>query len=632
MMKKEIHAKNWININGDMPAFLWYSIIVNEFGDRYIAGNTQDVNIQSYRYGRWENETGYEGDALFINPYTNATYYPAVKTEKGEGLGFFEPENWKMTSWGMPKSFANYSDPDQLLIAFGRRENAKSKQLPKWLYVTGDRGLHFQRVPNIEKEVFIANMSRTKPQVLTALTAKDAMQSENMGKTWTTMAYPKDFKPGGRSRKASGAVDPEHPERIWIGGLHGKVFATVDSGKHWKDISSNLPKGQVIELLFHEGSRGDLYALVNGFGVFYRKAGQSDWQFWMDGFNLKDFREIRIDYPSQKLLAASYGRGAWEAPLMTPSERFYKKGFAIEQVNSLGAVTVFKMKTDWVTPDYYNYNWKVNGKSVHVNQPTLITSKIKSGDKVQLEISPRYSPQIKTASSVTTVDKADPLFASAENSPLKISKGHLDLGVVEMFGAGQNRTLEMMVKLDGPGVIAGNRREFYREAKGWLLTVSDKGAVSLLLTPKQNGNFGRTFKLDNEQAVRVESPQKAMTFNAWVMITFSISTDGKVLLFVDRKQVAQGSISALYANHSLNSVMSTNVFSDALGRHAVTGEIKRFALWNLALHGEKYHPLDVDTKSIQHIIYALSFEKDGKCTSLLTKEKVTRRVIATPKP
>jgi len=249
-----------------------------------------------------------------------------------------EPEGWKLHSWAMPKTFVNYSDPDQMFVAMGRRENAKAKQLPKWLYMTSDRGVNYKRVPNVEKEVFIVNMSRTQPQVLSALTAHELMRNEDLGKTWKTFSFPKDFKPGGGKRKVSGAVNPENPQQVWIGGVDGKVFTTTNGGKIWKDISGNLPKAQVTELVYHEGTKGDLYVLVNGYGVFYRASGAKGWQFWMDGFNLKDFREIRIDYPNQKMVAASYGRGAWEAPLMHPCERFYKNGFKIKQLNDIAGV------------------------------------------------------------------------------------------------------------------------------------------------------------------------------------------------------------------------------------------------------------------------------------------------------
>ena len=163
---------NWVNINGNMPAFLWYSVVVNEFGDRYVAGNTQDVNIQTYRYNQWENDRGYEGDAIFMNPSTNTSYFPVAKTEQGEGLNFLEPGFWKMHSWNHPKVAPNYKNLDQLYIAYGRRPTEPEPQLPKYLYVTKNRGISFEGVPNLDStEVFSVNVSRTEVPVLAAFTA-----------------------------------------------------------------------------------------------------------------------------------------------------------------------------------------------------------------------------------------------------------------------------------------------------------------------------------------------------------------------------------------------------------------------------------------------------------------------------
>ncbi len=622
MMKREKRATNWININGDMPAFLWYSIIVNEFGDHYLAGNTQDVNVQTNRYGRWENEAGYEGNSIFINPYTNVTYYPCCRTDKEEGQGFLEPGWWKMHSWTMVKSFVNYSNPDQLFVVMGRREDAKSKQLPKWLYMTNDRGVHYQRVPNVEKEVFIVNMSRTKPQVLTLLTAHDLMQSLDMGKTWKTQAYPKYFKSGGRMRKVSGSINPENPKQIWIGGMNGKVLETLDGGKKWKDISANLPKGQVVELVYHEGTQGDLYALVNGFGVFYRASGAKEWKFWMDGYNLKDFREIRIDYPNQRMVAASYGRGAWTAPLMKPCERFYKNGFKIKQLNDVAGVKVFGVDSDWVTPDYYRYKWFVNGKEAGRGLPELRSQNIKSGDSVQLVLQPRFTPNIQTKSSVLKAVDAPKTLKQNADASLMMTEGHLDLGVLELFGAGEKRTWEMMVKLDAPGVLAGSRRQFYKDAKGWLLSVDQGGKLTMLLSPKQNANLHRTFKVDKEQAIRVESANGAVPFKQWVMISFSISAKGGVTLFVDGKRVAQGTLGSLYQKHSLNSVMNTCVFSDSMGLHGAKGRLKSLTIWDLSMSGEKYLPIGVDSQTIPHVLYALTLEKGKGAFDVLTGKKM----------
>lgn len=615
-------AENWMNINGDMPAFLWYSIIVNEFGDRYIAGNTQDVNVQTYRYGSWENEIGYEGDSIFINPYLNTTYYPCSPTEEGEGLNFLEPGGWKMHSWNMPKSAANYSNPDQLFVAFGRREDSDSRQLPKFLYMTPDRGVTYSRVPNLDDEVFVMNMSRTKNQVFTALTAKEVIATENMGESWQRRSYPGDFKAGGGSRKVSGAINPDNPQQIWIGGSGGKIFTSTDGGKGWKDISGKLPKGHVSELVFHEGTDGDLYALINGYGVFYKAAKSSDWVFWMDGFNLRDFNEIRIDYPSQKMVAAHYGRGAWEAPLMTPCDRFYKKDFAIKQLNDVAGLKVFGIDSPLVTPDFYTYHWFVNRKPQGASTPIFTARNCRAGDTVELILMPKHCAGIKTISKPLKAQNMRPEKSAASDKPLVVDGSYIDLGSVELFAARQDVTFEATMNLSEAGVVAGNRRQFYRDAKGWYLSVNNEGELLLHLTPRQNGNFSRTFNRPNEQALVIKSPKRTVDFNEWVQLAFSVDKDGKVKLYVNGDSVASGELEPDDKGRSLNSVLSTTLFADSIGKSRTSGKIQNVRIWHRLLNSVDLNNNRAKLSTADGLVYYADFNANESV------EKITGAPVA----
>lgn len=622
MAKMEDRAKNWTNISGDMPAFLWFSIIVNEFGDRYIAGNTQDLNVQSHRYGVWENEIGYEGDAIFINPYSNISYYPCAPTEKGEGLGFLEPGNWKMHSWNMPKSAVNYSNPDQFFVAFGRRETSKSKQLPKFLYVSENRGVSYNRVPNLDAAVYAMNVSRTDEPVLTAFTASSIMASKDMGENWQSHAYPKSFKSSGGTRAVSGAVDPENPQRMWIGGKGGKVFFSDNGGSSWQDVSGKLPNGQVSELVLHEGTGGDLYALINGFGVFYKAADSSDWSFWMDGFNLRDFKEIRIDYPNQKLLAASYGRGAWEAPLMNPCERFHKNGFAIKQLNDLADLKVFGIDSQLVTPDYYTYHWTINGKPQSANTPMLIIKNCQEGDTVGLTLSPKHYADIQTISAPLKAVSMRDNYGTGSNQPLVVKKSYIDLGSVELFGAKQDITFETTVKLSQAGVIAGNRRKFFRDAKGWYLNVNEDGELTLHLSVRQNGNYSRTFNRPKDQALVISSPKNAMPMHEWAQIAFTISAEGLVTLYINGDSVGNAEIDPADKDHSLNSVLSTTVFADPFGKNGSEGEIENIRIWHKLLTGDELKQNRIKLTSPDNLIYFINFD-EGEPTEMLSQKPIT---------
>ncbi len=621
MMKTKNSHDNWTNINGDMPAFLWYSLVVNEFGDRYIAGNTQDVNIQSFRYGIWENEKGYEGDAIYINPYTNVTYYPMAKTEKGEGLNFLEVGAWKMHSWNYPKTASNYSNPDQFFIAYGRRPQESKPQLPKYLYRTDDRGVTFSRVPNLDKKVYTLNISRTKKQLLTAFTDDGVMVTPDFGETWKSMNYPAYFKPAGGTRSVSGTVNPKNPMQMWVGSKNGKVIATNDQGQTWTDISGKLPKGQISELVFHEGSKGDLYALVNGFGVFYLAADQKDWVLWMDGFNLKDFREIRIDYPNQRLVAASYGRGLWEAPLMNPCDRFYNANFPIKQLGCSNGIKSFSIDSPWVTPDYYNYQWYCNKKRVGKNTPTLILKTCKSGDQITLKISPRYASSVKTFSRSIEVRESKRKLITTDDKPLKVTEGYLDLGIVEHFGAGQNFTFETYIKLDNAGVIAGNRRHFFRDAKGWFLNLDNKGEVSLYLSVRQNGAFSRTFGKPPEQALIIKSGVDKVKLNKWAHLAFTVDRKGDAILYIDGKKVGSIKMESKDANISLNSVLSTTLFADPIGMKRTTGEIMNVRIWDQVLTPNQLKLNRPKLKQTDGLVYYLNFN------GTKNREQFTRRKV-----
>lgn len=92
MIDENINGHQWTNINGPMGNQLHYSIKVNEFGDQVMLGNTQDVDVQTYKYGRWENWRGYEGTEAFINPYGGTCYFSG---SGGGGLDGIDFGSWR---------------------------------------------------------------------------------------------------------------------------------------------------------------------------------------------------------------------------------------------------------------------------------------------------------------------------------------------------------------------------------------------------------------------------------------------------------------------------------------------------------------------------------------------------------
>ncbi|TKG96432.1 hypothetical protein EYV94_04055 [Puteibacter caeruleilacunae] len=619
IMMKEKADTNWVNINGDMPAFLWYSVVVNEFGDRYVAGNTQDVNIQTYRYNKWENDRGYEGDAIFMNPSTNTTYYPVAKTEEGEGLNFLEPGFWKMHSWNHPKVAVNYYNLDQLYIAYGRRPIEKDPQLPKFLYVSNNRGISFQRVPNMnDKPVYSVNVSRTQPQVLTAFTETDVMQTITQGESWETLKYPEGFKGTQRNRKVSGCVDPVNPKRMWIGGDQGQIITTEDGGKNWNNITGSLPKGHILELLYHEGTAGDLYALVKGYGVFYKGTNDNDWKLWMKGFNLADFTEIRIDYPAQKLVASSYGRGLWQADLEQSVERFYSKGIKIKQHGN-----IFSVDSELQTPAYYNYNWTVNGESVTNNMNSLNVDRIKAGDVVEVSISPRYSSDVVTTTSLNVSQKARRGKLNDNEETLFLNDGFLDAGDIDIFGAKQNFTISVWVKPATAGVIAANRRTFYRDAKGWYLEITKEGKINFNAAFYQNRSLEKTFEKGVDQSIMVSSDDTEVKFNQWAHVVVTVDREKEITVYVNGQIVGTESLSNIPSDLSLNSVLNMTLFADSYGKKRMIGEMKNFVILKSAVSSADISGLSQNhKKAVDKVVYYIETKGAKGAVEALSGKKL----------
>lgn len=588
IMKKEKADTNWVNINGNMPAFLWYSVVVNEFGDRYIAGNTQDVNVQTYRYNSWENDRGYEGDAIFMNPSTNTTYYPVAKTEDGEGVDFLEPGFWKMHSWSMPKTAVNYKNLDQFYIAYGRRPTEPEKQLPKFLYVTNNRGISFKRVPNMnDKEVFSVNVSRTEQEVLTAFTAEDVMTSVDEGESWITKKYPENFKGKYRNRKVSGCVDPYSPNRMWVGADHGDVLFSENGGESWTSVKGSLPDGHVLELLYHEGTPGDLYVLIKGYGVFYRSASDTDWKLWMDGFNLADFTEIRIDYPAQKLLASSYGRGLWEADLEQTVDRFFPEGVKIESKGCINGKHVFQVDTKLEIPAYYNYQWKINDIGVGNNSQRLLADNVKPDDIVEVVLSSVYSPEIVLKSIYKPIQGNKLSVETKGNKTLFCKDYFIDAGYVDAFGSNQDFSFSISLKPYVEGVIAANRRTFYRDAKGWFLEVSKEGELHLNAAFFQNRSMQSTLGKGLDQSINLTSEKGVIAFNQWSHIVVNVDRKNGITLYCNGNEVAHRSLDDIPSALSLNNVFDFTLLADSYGKYKMVGELKDVAIHSELLNGKE---------------------------------------------
>ncbi|HYW95738.1 MAG TPA: T9SS type A sorting domain-containing protein, partial [Bacteroidales bacterium] len=116
-------------------------------------------------------------------------------------------------------------------------------------------------------------------------------------------------------------VAPNNPEKVWVA-MSGfsdneKVYRSADGGKTWENFSTGLPNIPCNVIVYKKESDDALY-LGADIGVYYRDNTMDAWQPFITGLPNVIINDLEIQYPWNRLIAGSYGRGLWATDLYVP--------------------------------------------------------------------------------------------------------------------------------------------------------------------------------------------------------------------------------------------------------------------------------------------------------------------------
>lgn len=115
------------------------------------------------------------------------------------------------------------------------------------------------------------------------------------------------------------AVSNTNKLKVWVtlGGYTAgsKVFATVDGGTTWTNISTGLPNMPVNCIVYEPNSVTDAVYAGTDIGVYYRNNTMSSWQLFNNGMPNTSVFDLEVQVSTSKLRAATFGRGLWESDL-----------------------------------------------------------------------------------------------------------------------------------------------------------------------------------------------------------------------------------------------------------------------------------------------------------------------------
>lgn len=178
------------------------------------------------------------------------------------------------------------------------------------VYISTDRGDNWTNLNSDIGSVEFISIAPSNPNVI-YVSGKNGIVKKtiNGGKAWTNIDLPI------LGFVKSIEVHPTNPSEVYIaysGYLNGRVFKSIDGGDTWTNISGSLPNVPAHKIIYKTGTNdGELY-LATDLGVYYWRNSINDWVRL--GKNLPNVivHDIEIHYASNKLRAATFGRGVWE--------------------------------------------------------------------------------------------------------------------------------------------------------------------------------------------------------------------------------------------------------------------------------------------------------------------------------
>ncbi len=280
----------------------FYRIGVSKTDPNVVTGGSQDNGTSLMRGANrdWIDWLGADGMETFVSWDDATKLYGTSQNgslyrSTNQGISY----NWIQEpdgsgSWVTPFE----QDPiDASVIYVGFNEVWKSSDNGNnWIQISDFDG-------NSLDELKIAP---TDNNFIYASESSELFITKNGGTSWT------DISPGGNINYIH--VSPRDKKRI-VAVTRDAIYVSTNSGSSWTDYTKNLPNYVSFYCaVWADNNENGLY--VGGLGfVSYIEDGMTDYIDFWDGLPMCSVNELEINYISNTIFAATYGRGLWESDL-----------------------------------------------------------------------------------------------------------------------------------------------------------------------------------------------------------------------------------------------------------------------------------------------------------------------------
>lgn len=307
--KKSVGQNIWTNLSAGLKITQFYRLGCSALNSFIIAGSQDNGTFL-------KNSTShlpvYGGDGMEAKiDYSNTNIMYACSqngglgrsTNGGSSFTSIKPSG-ATGAWITPYEM-HPTDPQTLFAGFVE------------VYKTTNRGTSWSTISSFggSSSLTILEVCKTNPDyIYVARPTGFFKRTTNGGTSWSNINYPYS------GSMTSLEIHPENPNIIWVTysgySSNNKVFYTSNAGISWNNITGNLPNVPVNCIVYEEGSPNRVYVGTD-IGVWYKDSNNPNWIEYNNGLPNVVIEELEIQYSLQKIRAATYGRGLWEADLVS---------------------------------------------------------------------------------------------------------------------------------------------------------------------------------------------------------------------------------------------------------------------------------------------------------------------------
>ena len=314
---------SWVDISDGLAISQFYKLgLSNTLNSRVVAG-AQDNGTEMTTNGVWDAIRGADGMECAIDIYDEDIIYSTSQYgglrksyNGGNNWNNIQPVNYSgawVTPWKVHPVNNN-------IIVAGYDEIYRSQTGGgQWDSIS-------YNVSNGASVRTIALAASDEDYIYSASLSK-IKRTKDAGATWV------DIKQGLANFNFSDiTVDYFDADHVFVTysefQANHKVYESFDGGDSWVNITGNgLPNLPVNCIVYQKQANGDIYVGTD-VGVYHKDNTMTDWVPYMNGLPNVVVNELEINYNTQKIVAATFGRGIWESDLNTNSTNTYNASFS----------------------------------------------------------------------------------------------------------------------------------------------------------------------------------------------------------------------------------------------------------------------------------------------------------------